>query len=174
MEKGYVQIYTGDGKGKTTCMLGLTLRACGADKKVFIGQFMKKGDYSEIKALKKYLPCVTVEQFGGGGACFEKGKQSQHDIEVALKGFERAKDVLSCGVYDIVILDEVNVVVNMGLLSIEQQLELIKAKAENTELVMTGRYASAQVIEKADLVTEMTMVKHYYKDGVDARVGIEM
>ncbi len=174
MKKGYTQIYTGNGKGKTTCMLGLTLRACGAGKSVFIGQFLKNGEYSEIKAVKNYLPNVKIEQFGAGGKCFAKGSETEHDIQSAHAGFERALEVASSGEYDVVILDEINVAVQMELLSEEQQLRLMKEKSDSTELVMTGRYATEKVMENADLVTEMTMIKHYFTKGVNARVGIEM
>ncbi len=174
MKKGYVQIYTGNGKGKTTCMLGLALRASGAGKKIFIGQFLKQGDYSEIKAIKKFLPDITLEQFGAGGKCFAKGSESENDISAAKEGYQHALHAVSSGEYDLVILDEINVAVSMELLTEEQQLRLMEQKSEGTELVMTGRYASEKIIERADLVTEMTMIKHYFNDGVNARVGIEM
>ncbi len=174
MKKGYVQIYTGNGKGKTTCMLGLALRASGAGKKIFIGQFLKQGDYSEIKAIKTFLPEIELWQFGAGGKCFSKGSETVNDINAAKDGYERALGAVSSGEYDLVILDEINVAVNMELLSEEQQLRLMEEKAQGTELVMTGRYASDKVIERADLVTEMTLIKHYFNDGVNARVGIEM
>jgi cob(I)alamin adenosyltransferase len=172
MEKGYVQVYTGNGKGKTTCMLGLALRAVGAGLRVYIGQFMKDGDYSEIKALRQYLPIVAVEQYGEGLGFVKKGEASTEQLKAAYDGLERAKTALNGG-YDVVILDEINVAVYLGLLNVRDILGLIDAKPDGAELVLTGRYADPLVIEKADLVTEMTEIKHYYNQGVPARTGIE-
>jgi len=157
MEAGYTHVYTGEGKGKTTCALGLALRASGAGKRVFFGQFLKGGEYSEIKALKEFLPMITVEQFGK---------------EVA-SGYKKAMSALTNGGYDIVILDEINTAVGKGLLSEQEEIALIDAKPFQTELILTGRHAADSVIEKADLVTEMRPVKHYFKNGVIARAGIE-
>ncbi len=173
MQKGYIQVYTGNGKGKTTCMLGLTLRACGAGKKVFIGQFMKKGNYSEIKALTQYLPQVVTEQYGSG-KFISKETKGLDDIKAAQEGYKKALKLVSGSDYDIVILDEVNVAVQIGLISEEELLTLMDTKADTTELVLTGRYATDKVIERADLVTEMAEIKHYFEKGVDARLGIEM
>jgi len=151
--KGYVQVYTGNGKGKTTAALGLSIRAAGAGLKVFIAQFLKMGDYSEIKALRKFSDLITVEQFGRGK--FVKGQPSPDEIEAARKGLERIKAVMC------------------GLFPVEALLEIIDAKPDHMELVITGRGADPRVIEKADLVTEMKEIKHYYQQGVQARVGIE-
>jgi cob(I)alamin adenosyltransferase len=170
-KKGYIQVYTGDGKGKTTAALGLSIRAAGAGLKVFIGQFIKMGDYSEIKSLKRFSDCITVEQFGLGR--FYKGKPSPEDISAARKGLHRIKEVMSSGEYDLLILEEANVAVKCGLFDVEGLLELLNHKPEAIELVLTGRGADPRVIEKADLVTEMKAVKHYYFEGVKARVGIE-
>lgn len=169
--KGYVQVYTGNGKGKTTAAIGLSLRAAGAGLKVFILQFMKMGDYSEIKALKKFSDLITVEQYGAGR--FVKGQPSPEDIEAAKKGLERAKAVIAAGEYDVVLLEEANVAVMCGLFPVDELLELIRIKPDNVELIITGRGAVTEVIEKADLVTEMKEIKHYYQKGVKARVGIE-
>lgn len=169
--KSYIQVYTGDGKGKTTAALGLSLRAAGAGLKVFIGQFMKMGDYSEIKALQRFSDLITVEQYGAGK--FVKGKPSPEEIESSRKGFEKIKAVLGSGEYDVVIIEEGNVAVMCGLFSVQELLELIESKPDHTELIITGRGADSKIIERADLVTEMTEIKHYYKKGVQARVGIE-
>ncbi len=173
MNNGYIQVYTGNGKGKTTCMLGLTLRACGAGKSIYIIQFMKNGNYSEIKAIKKYLPQVVIEQYGSDKFITKETKSAQ-DIKLAQDGYAKALELVSNGSNDIVILDEVNVAVQTGLISEDELLTLMDAKAVGTELILTGRYATEKVIKHADLVTEMTEVKHYFRRGVDARVGIEM
>jgi cob(I)alamin adenosyltransferase len=171
--KGYVQIYTGNGKGKTTAAIGLAVRAAGAGLKVFIGQFIKMGDYSEIKALKeRFSDLITLEQFGSGGFIRDK-KPSPEQIQAAGKGLERIKKVMSSGEYDVIICEEVNVAVFLGLLTVEDLLELISSKPENLEIIFTGRDADPKLIEVADLVTEMKEIKHYYKAGVNARIGIE-
>ncbi len=173
MEQGYVQVYTGNGKGKTTCMLGLTLRASGADKSVFIGQFMKEDKYSEISALERFLPQVTVEQYGSGGGFVDPSDPSQADLSCARRGYESILAAATSGSYDIVIADEINVAAYMNLLSVQDILSLIEQKSPHTELVLTGRYAAKEVVEAAHLVTEMTEIKHYYNIGVPSRVGIE-
>jgi len=169
--KGYTQIYTGNGKGKTTAALGLTIRAAGAGLKVFIAQFMKMGDYSEIKMLKNFSDLITVEQYGTGK--FVKGKPSPEEIASARRGIEKVKSVVASGEYDLVIIEEGNVAVMCGLFPLKELLDIIASKPEHTELVITGRGAAPELIEKADLVTEMKEIKHYYQKGVKARVGIE-
>jgi cob(I)alamin adenosyltransferase len=169
--KGYVQVYTGNGKGKTTASLGLAIRAAGAGLKVFIVQFLKMGDYSEIKALARFSDLITVEQYGLGR--FVKGKPSPEDIEAGQKGLERVKSVIASGKHDVVIIEEGNVAVMCGLFPIEELLNIVDKKPDNVELIITGRGAAQSLIEKADLVTEMKEIKHYYQKGVPARVGIE-
>lgn len=169
--KGYLQVYTGNGKGKTTAALGLSIRAAGANLKVFIGQFIKMGDYSEIKALERFSDLITIEQFGLGR--FIKGKPSQEDVQAAQEGLKKIKAIMLSGQYSVIIMEEANVAVTCGLFSVEDLLEIIDLKPESLELVITGRGAAPQIIEKADLVTEMQEVKHYYNKGVEARVGIE-
>lgn len=171
MMKGYVQVYTGDGKGKTTAALGLSLRAAGAGLRVFIAQFIKMGDYSEIKALVRFSDLITVEQYGLGR--FIKGKPSIEDIEAAGKGLEKVRAVLMAARHDVVIMEEANVAVMCGLFSVDDILKLIAIKPETVELIITGRGADPRIIEKADLVTEMKSIKHYYDQGIQARVGIE-
>lgn len=169
--KGFVQVYTGDGKGKTTAAIGLAVRAAGAGLKVYLAQFMKLGHYSETTALARFSDLITVEQFGLGR--FIQGKPSAGEIAAAQKGLEKVKTVLAGGEHKLVILDEANVAVMTGLFSARDLLELIAAKPEDTELVLTGRGAPDEIIEAADLVTEMKAVRHYYSKGVQARVGIE-
>ncbi len=169
--KGYVQVYTGNGKGKTTAAMGLSLRAAGAGFKVYIAQFIKMGDYSEIKALEKFAGQITIEQFGLGH--FIKGKPSAQDIEAAQKGLQKAKAVLADGEHQVVIMEEANVASALGLFPVEDLIDIIQTKPDNVELVITGRGANAKVVELADLVTEMKEIKHYYQKGVAARKGIE-
>lgn len=168
--KGYIQIYTGNGKGKTTASLGLAVRAAGAGLQVFIVQFMKKGDYSEITALEKFQN-ISVEQYGAGQ--FVKGKPSESEKAACKKGYSRLCDILEAGKHDLVIAEEANVTSMCGLLSEEDLLHLTDIKPEHVELVFTGRGAPASLVARADLVTEMTEIKHYYSQGVVARVGIE-
>ncbi len=168
--KGYIQIYTGDGKGKTTASLGLAIRAAGAGLKVYIVQFLKQGDYSEIKALSKFEN-ITIKQYGLGK--FVKGKPSDDDILSGVEGYLKLCEILKQNKHDVVIAEEGNVAVTCNLISEKELLELMDMKPDNVELVITGRGATAAVIEKADLVTEMKEIKHYFKQGVTARVGIE-
>jgi cob(I)alamin adenosyltransferase len=169
--KGYTQVYTGNGKGKTTAAIGLAIRAAGAGLKVFIAQFVKMGDYSEIKALKRYSDLITVEQFGLGR--FANGKPTPGDIQAAQKGLERVRSVMAAGEHKIIILEEANVAAMLGLFAVQDLLKIIIHKPYDKELVITGRGASPRIIENADLVTEMKDIKHYYQIGVRARVGIE-
>jgi len=171
LSRGCVHIYTGNGKGKTTAALGLCLRAVGAGFRVYIAQFMKTGPYSELKALKRLGPQVTVEQFGTGR--FVRGKPSEEDRQAALQGFEAAKIALASGDYQMVILDESMVALQQGLLSREQILCWLDMRPAAVELVLTGRHAPPEIIAQVDLVTDMRVVKHYYQNGVTARVGIE-
>lgn len=168
--KGYIQVYTGDGKGKTTAALGLSLRAAGAGLNVYIAQFLKSGNYSEIKALTRYSDLVTIEQFGSGR--FIK-KPSPKDIHDAQKGLQCVKSALSSDRYDVIIMEEANVAVSLGLISVQDILDIISTKPKSKELIITGRNAPEQLIEKADLVTEMKEIKHYFRKGVKARKGIE-
>lgn len=170
MDKGYIQIYTGNGKGKTTAALGLSLRAVCAGKKVFFGQFVKGMEYSELNT-SKYLPNFTLEQFGRNVFIFNKPTEA--DIEVARKGLERVKEILTSGEYDVVVLDELNIAIYYKLFSVEEVIEVLDNRNEKIEVIITGRYANEKLIDKADLVTEMKEIKHYYAKGVPARKGIE-
>jgi len=169
--KGYIQVYTGNGKGKTTAALGLSIRAAGAGLKVFIAQFIKMGEYSEIKTLKRFSDFITIEQYGLGR--FIKGKPSSEDIQAAGKGLERIENIIDSRDYHVVILEEANVAVTCGLFSVENLLKIIDKKPDDVEIVITGRNARPEIIDRADLVTEMKEIKHYYHKGVKARVGIE-
>ena len=172
IDKGYVHIYTGNGKGKTTASFGLALRAVGNGYKVFIGQFIKGLQYSEIKTFKERLSdLIQVEQFGRG--CFIRNKPTEEDIHLAKEGLQKMRDVLKSGEYDVVIFDEANVAIYFKLFSVEELLDVLKERDENTEIIITGRYAPDRLIEYADLVTEMKEIKHYYQKGVKARKGIE-
>ncbi|MFW6265068.1 MAG: cob(I)yrinic acid a,c-diamide adenosyltransferase [Bacillota bacterium] len=170
MEQGYIHIYTGNGKGKTTAALGLALRAVCAGKKVYIGQFVKGMKYSETKA-EDYLPYFEMHQFGRN--CFIRNEPSQEDIDAARRGLEICKQVLKDGKYDIVILDELNIALYYNLFPLEEVIEILKNKNPQVEVIITGRYAPEKLIEFADLVTEMREIKHYYQEGVQAREGIE-
>jgi len=169
--KGYIQVYTGNGKGKTTAALGLSLRAAGAGLKVIIVQFLKSGDYSEIKALAKLSDLITIEQYGLGH--FVRGKPSPEDMEAGKKGLERVKSIIADGKYDVVVIEEGNVAVTCDLFSAQDLLDAIAGKPDHMEIVITGRGAAREIIETADLVTEMKEIKHYYQKGVKARHGIE-
>ncbi len=171
LPKGYFQVYTGEGKGKTTAVIGLAVRALGAGLRVYLGQFLKQGDYSEIKALGQFADRITLVQFGSGR--FVLGNPSDADRALASKGLAAARQALLSGDYDMVILDEANVAAAMGLFSVEDLMDLVKARPENVELVVSGRGAAPEIIAAADLVTEVKVIKHYYEAGVNARVGIE-
>ncbi len=171
MKKGYIQVYTGNGKGKTTASLGLCLRAAGAGLKVYIAQFIKHGDYSEIKALERFSDLITVKQYGLGR--FIKGKPTQADVETAQDGLKEARKALASGDYDVVVLEEGNVAVTCELFTVDDLLDAAAQRPDTTELIITGRGANDKIIEAADLVTEMKEIKHYYQKGVQARVGIE-
>lgn len=173
MDFAYTQIYTGDGKGKTTAALGLCVRAAGAGKKIYFAQFMKSGEYSENRTLAERFPEVTYAALGEG-ILIGKDGASEQDIALAKEGLETAKREMLSGKYDIVILDEICVAQYLGLLSADDVLALMDARPPQTELVLTGRRAHERLVERADLVTDMGEVKHYYSQGVMARVGIEM
>lgn len=170
-EKGYIQVYTGDGKGKTTAAIGLILRAVGAGKQVFLAQFVKGMIYAEIKTLRQYLPSVEVKQYGLD--CFICKEPTETDIQAARKGLEEVATLIHSGAYDLVVLDEANIATYYNLFSPQELIDVLKQKADHTEVVVTGRYASPELLEMADLVTEMKEVKHYYAQGVEARDGIE-
>jgi len=169
--KGFVHIYTGNGKGKTTAAFGLALRAYGAGLNVFIGQFIKGKAYNELLATDRFLTNITVKQYGIG--CFIIRAPTPEDKEAAKTGLEELKKIIMAGNFDLVIMDEITIALYYKLIDIEEILDLIENKSEHVELVITGRYAPQVLIDKADLVTEMKEIKHYYSKGVEARKGIE-
>lgn len=169
-KNGYIQIYTGNGKGKTTCALGLSLRAICCGKKVFFGQFVKGMKYSELEAVK-YLPGFSMKQYGR--ECFIFNNPSGEDRKIAREGLLEIGDILKNGEFDIVVMDELNIALYYKLFSLEEVIEILDNRNARVEVIITGRYAPDELIEKADLVTEMKEVKHYYVKGVQARVGIE-
>ena len=172
MRIGTVQVYTGDGKGKTTAALGQALRASGHGLRIIVIQFMKgQIKYGELEAVKN-IPGFVIEQYGLP-TFVDKDNPSKEDIELAKKGFERAKEVILSGEYDMVILDEANVALDYGLLKLDEVIDLIKKKPKNVELILTGRYAPQEILEIADLVTDVREIKHFYQKGIQAREGIE-
>jgi cob(I)alamin adenosyltransferase len=171
--KGYVQVYTGSGKGKTTASLGLAVRAAGHGLKTVIIQFMKGWiDYGELAGVRMLAPHVELHQVGRDTFVNRK-KLDPEDIRLALEGWKLAKEIISGRKADIVVLDEINCAMDFGLLPVGEVLEAIKGKPDGMELVLTGRGAPPEIIEAADLVTEMREIRHYYAKGVDARVGVE-
>lgn len=169
--KGYTQVYTGDGKGKTTAAIGLTIRALGAGLKVAFFQFFKPGTSSEVNILKNFSPQLYYKAFGKEG--FIEEKVDPETKELILKGWKEVKDLVKSGTYNIIVLDEITYALNWKLIDLKEFLEFLKNKPENLELVITGRNAPKEVIEVADLVTEMKKVKHYYEKDVKSRKGIE-
>ena len=167
---GMVHVYTGNGKGKTTSAIGLAVRAVGAGHSVFIGQFVKGMKYSELNSLAD-IEGIKVKQYGQN--YFIKGKPNKKDIETADYGFQEIKKVLSSGDYEVVILDEANIATYYNLFTVEELIDIIENRADQVEVVITGRMADDKIIEYADLVTEMKEIKHYYQKGIMAREGIE-
>jgi cob(I)alamin adenosyltransferase len=171
LSKGYVQVYTGDGKGKTSAALGLALRAAGHGMRTYIGQFMKGQHYGELDALRDQ-PLITIEQYGDV-RCIHREDITPEHIAQAQRGLEQARQAMLSGQYDIIVLDEANVTIWFGLLAVEDVLAFLDQRPDYVEVILTGRRAPQELIERADLVTEMREVKHYYEQGVQARKGIE-
>lgn len=169
-DKGLVHIYTGNGKGKTTAALGLAVRAIGAGKKVFIGQFVKGMPYAELISLNLFEN-ITIKQFGRD--CFINKKPQKEDYIAANEGLNYVKSIIKNDVYDIIILDEIFIALYFKLISFNDVKNLITFKNIKVELILTGRYAPEKLYELADLVTEMKEIKHYYNKGINARKGIE-
>lgn len=175
LEHGYIQIYTGDGKGKTTASLGLALRALGHGWKVLVIQFTK-GDqgtcYGELASSSKFLPNLDVVQFGMDRVVYSHNI-CLGDFKEAKRGFEYAKKAIQSGEYQLIILDEINICVDMGMIKVNELKEVLLNKPESLEIVLTGRRAHPELIAMAHLVTEMKPIKHYFDIGVLARQGIE-
>lgn len=170
VERGRIHIYTGNGKGKTTAALGLSLRCVCAGKRVFFGQFLKDWAYSELKA-GEFLPRFEIVQLGRG--CFIDRDPDEEDVRAAREGLARFDAILQSGDYDLVVLDEVNVALSYNLFCTDDVISVLERRDPAVEVVLTGRYAPQELIDYADLVTEMREVKHYYHQGVEARTGIE-
>lgn len=171
--KGCIQVYTGNGKGKTTAALGLALRAAGYGHKIYIGQFLKGQMYGELISVKKLSPLITIQQFGRKGFIHITKDVDEEDIQRAKRGLKKCLDSMLSKKFKIIILDEINVAVYFNLLSEKEVLQFLDQKPEDVEIILTGRYAPTSFIKRADLVTEMKEKKHYYKKGVRAREGIE-
>jgi cob(I)alamin adenosyltransferase len=171
LEKGFVHIYTGNGKGKTTAAIGLGIRATGEGLKVYMIQFMKGRRYSEIDALEN-IKDFTVIQFGRD-EFVSKENPEQIDIDLARKGFEHAKEIIKNGEHGLIILDEINVAVDFKLIPLKDVLKLIDEKPEKVELVLTGRYVHPDMVKQADLVSEILEIKHPYQNGIQSRKGID-
>jgi cob(I)alamin adenosyltransferase len=166
-----IHLYTGNGKGKTTAALGLCLRAAGSGMKVFIGQFVKGMLYNEASLIANRIPEIKLELLGRD--CFIERTPVQADFDAARAGLEKVKHVIASEQYDLIVLDELNIALYYKLLTLQEILELLDHLPSNLELIITGRYAPPELIEKADLVTEMKEVKHYFTKGIEARKGIE-
>ena len=169
--KGLVQVYTGNGKGKTTAAIGAAVRAAGHGWRIVIIQFMKGRDYGELKALSG-MEQITIEQHGRDEFVDPKNPAAV-DIELAERGWAKAKEIASSGDVDMLILDEINVALSFKLLSLDEVKEFIVNKPSELDVILTGRYAADEIIELADTVTEMKEIKHHYNSGVKAREGIE-
>jgi cob(I)alamin adenosyltransferase len=179
LNNGYIQIYTGDGKGKTTASLGLALRAIGHGWKVLIVQFTKgeknengENFYGEIKGASKLMPNLEVLQFGLDRVVYSSNIKIE-DYKETRRGWEEAKKRIQSGEYGLVILDEVNICVDLGLIKLSELKEVLMNRPKNLEIVLTGRRAHPEIVSMAHLVTEMKPIKHYFDIGVMARRGIE-
>jgi cob(I)alamin adenosyltransferase len=173
LEIGYIQVYTGNGKGKSTAAIGQAVRAAGYGLRTYIAQFMKEYPYNELKSLELLNEWITVEQFAGDDFVYRKELPDKQEMDKARRGLETAKAKMLSGKYDLIVLDEVLVSIHFGLFNDEEILTFIKMKPINVELILTGRYCPDKILEIADLVTEMKVIKHYYQEGVLARKGIE-
>ncbi len=172
LEQGLIQVYTGDGKGKTTCALGLAFRAVGQGFKAYILHFMKGRDTGEARAAARLSPDLTVRYFGRPGLVNLRSPAAE-DLELVRQAWDEARKVIHSGDYDLVVLDEINLALSFGLIPLEDALNFLRRRPPWVEVVLTGRQAPPELVEMADLVTEMRPVKHYYLAGVKARRGIE-
>ena len=173
LKQGFIQIYTGNGKGKSTAAIGQAVRAAGFGLKVYIAQFMKEYPYNELVGLKHLSEWIAIEQFGGDEFVYKKELPGNDELKKAKKGLTTAKEKMLSGKFDLIILDESIVAIYFKLIETNELIEFIKQKPESVELILTGRYCPNKLIELADLVTEMKEVKHYYQKGITSRAGIE-
>ncbi|NIP81030.1 MAG: cob(I)yrinic acid a,c-diamide adenosyltransferase [Gemmatimonadetes bacterium] len=171
--KGYIQVYTGNGKGKTTAALGQAVRSAGAGLRTFIVQLMKEYPYSELVGLEPLADAITLEQYGGDAFVYRGEAPGEDEKAKAAAALARAVEALEAGRHDVVVLDEVCAAIYFGLITTADVLAVLDAKPDGVELVLTGRYCPDEILDRADLVTEMKEVKHYYRQGVKARKGFE-
>lgn len=173
LKQGFVQIYTGNGKGKSTAAIGQAVRAAGFGLKTYIAQFMKEYPYNELISLKHLSEWISIEQFGGDEFVYKKELPNEEELAKARNGLQSAREKMLTGKHDLIILDEAIVAIYFKLIETKELVEFIKIKPQNVELILTGRYCPEELIELADLVTEMKEVKHYYQKGITSRRGIE-
>lgn len=173
MDQGFIQIYTGNGKGKTTAAIGQAVRAAGAGLKSYIIQFMKEYPYNELNSLKHLSEWIAVAQVCNDDFVYKKEPPPKSEVEKASLALTSIKHKMDSGIYDLIILDEICVSIYFGLVALDDVLPILDSKPNNVELILTGRYCPQILIDRADLVTEMTEVKHYYQKGTTARRGIE-
>lgn len=173
LQRGFIQVYTGNGKGKTTAALGLVLRAAGAGLTTCMVQLMKDYPYAELQSLRRLKPWVRLKRYGNDKFARQKNPPGPEDLRAARQALNQARRAMISGEYDLVVLDEICVAIYCGLLTTEAVVALLEEKPRNVELILTGRYCPQQLIEQADLVSEMLEVKHYYQKRVIARAGIE-
>lgn len=171
IKESFVHVYTGNGKGKSTAAFGLALRALFAGKKVYIGQFVKSMKYHET-GIERVMDGIKIEQLGAG--CFIFRDPCEHDKIVARKALQQCGEILEKGDYDLVILDEINIALYFKLFPCEDVIKILENRNPKVEVVLTGRYAPQELIDFADLVTEMKEIKHYYTQGVTSREGIDV
>jgi len=172
LQQGYTQLYTGNGKGKTTAAMGLAVRALGNGFSVAIIQFMKAQPTGEILSFEK-LDNVDFFQYGCKGFLLPDGKNKKEHAQMVKKGFEHARQLMKSKKYDLIVLDEIVVAIYFKLIAEREIIEFIESKNKETEIILTGRAASEEIIKNCDLVTEMQEIKHYYQKGVQSRIGIE-
>jgi len=180
LSQGMIQVYTGDGKGKTTAAVGLACRAVGHGYKVLIIQFIKgnigqgatSGEYGELETARRLAPHLTIRPMGRG-CRISRESPDPEDVKLCHEAMLYAQRAIAGREYDIVVLDEINVAVDLGLLKKEEVLRLLDERPSDVELILTGRHAAQEIMERADLVTEMKEIKHYYRKGVESRTGIE-
>lgn len=173
LTKGFIHVYTGNGKGKSTAALGQAVRSAGCGLKSYMLQFMKDFPYCEINSLKRFEDLITVKQICNDDWVFKKVPAPEEEKLKARSALWEAKEIMLKEEYDLIILDEVIVSIYFNLINIEEVLDFISSKPETTELILTGRYCPEEIIQKADLVTEMKEIKHYYQKGVISRKGID-
>ncbi len=170
MSEGYVQVYTGNGKGKTTAAIGLAVRAACAGKNVYIGQFIKGMKYNEVK-VQDYMPNIKIEQYGED--CFIEKDPTEEDIKRAKEGLKKIEQIILSNKYDVIILDELTIALFYNLITAKEVIDVLDKRNKDIEVIITGRYAPKELLDYADLVTEMKEVKHYYYKGVLSRDGID-